>query len=47
MYYFQILGIVFGLIAFLKPFYMHGFLWDENRFIAKYYSPKDRYKLFR
>ncbi len=40
MNYFQILGIVFGLIAFLKPFYMHLLPWDENRFIARAYTRK-------
>lgn len=40
MNYFQILGIGFGLIAFLKPFYMHVIPWDENKFIAKAYSEK-------
>lgn len=40
MNYFQILGIGFGLVAFLKPFYMHVLPWDENRFIARAYSPK-------
>jgi small-conductance mechanosensitive channel len=36
--YFKVLGIVFGLAAFLKPFYMHLLPWDENRFIEKFYS---------
>jgi hypothetical protein len=40
MNYFKILGITFGLIAFLKPFYMHLLPWDENRFIAKTYTEK-------
>jgi hypothetical protein len=40
MNYFKILGITFGLIAFLKPFYMHLLPWDENRFIAKTYTKK-------
>ena len=40
MNYFKILGIGFGLIAFLKPFYMHLLPWDENRFIAKTYTEK-------
>ncbi len=40
MNYFQILGLGFGLIAFLKPFYMHVIPWDENRFIAKAYAEK-------
>ena len=40
MNYFQILGIVFGLIAFLKPFYMHVLPGDENKLIAKAYTEK-------
>lgn len=40
MNYFKILGIIFGLIAMLKPFYMHILPWDENKFIAKAYSKK-------
>ena len=40
MNYFQILGIGFGFIAFLKPFYMHVLPWDENKFIAKAYTKK-------
>ncbi len=40
MNYFQILGIGFGLAAFLKPFYMHVLPWDENEFIAKAYREK-------
>ncbi len=40
MNYFQILGIVFGIIAFLKPFYMHVIPWDENKFIEKTYAEK-------
>ena len=40
MNYFKVLGIGFGLIAFLKPFYMHLLPWDENRFIAKTYTEK-------
>lgn len=40
MNYFKILGIIFGLLAFLKPFYMHILPWDENRFIAKAYTDK-------
>ncbi len=40
MNFFQILGIVFGLIAMLKPIYMHLIPWDENRYIAKTYSEK-------
>ena len=38
MNYFKALGIVFGLAAFLKPFYMHLLPWDENSFIEKFYS---------
>ena len=40
MNYFKILGIVFGTVAMLKPFYMHILPWDENKFIAKAYSRK-------
>jgi len=40
MSYFKILGIVFGLVAMLKPFYMHLIPWDENKFIAKTYTQK-------
>ena len=40
MNYFKVLGIVFGLAAFLKPFYMHLLPWDENSFIEKFYSEK-------
>lgn len=38
MNYFKILGIVFGLAAMLKPFYMHILPWDENRFLARAYA---------
>ena len=40
MNYFKILGIVFGLAAFLKPFYMHLLPWDEKSFIEKFYAEK-------
>jgi hypothetical protein len=40
MNYFQILGIIFGLMALLKPFYMHMLPWDENKFIEKTYTEK-------
>lgn len=40
MNYFQILGVGFGLVAFLKPFYMHVIPWDENKFIARAYTEK-------
>ncbi|MFO7826976.1 MAG: hypothetical protein R6V23_00020 [Bacteroidales bacterium] len=40
MNYFKILGIVFGLAAMLKPFYMHLIPWDENKYIAKAYTKK-------
>lgn len=43
MNYFKILGLVFGLLAFLKPFYMHILPWDENKGIEKAYS-KERPK---
>lgn len=38
--YFQILGIIFGIAAMLKPFYMHLIPWDENKFIKKAYKKK-------
>ncbi len=38
MNYFKVLGIIFGLAAFLKPFYMHLLPWDENSFIEKFYT---------
>ncbi|MFO7951906.1 MAG: hypothetical protein R6U91_03750 [Bacillota bacterium] len=38
MNYFKLLGIAFGLAAFLKPFYMHLLPWDENRFLKIFYS---------
>lgn len=40
MNYFKALGIIFGLIAFFKPFYMHILPWDENKFIEKAYTEK-------
>lgn len=40
MNYFKVLGLVFGLVAFLKPFYMHVLPWDENAFIKKAYAEK-------
>ncbi len=40
MNYFKVLGIIFGLLAMLKPFYMHLIPWDENKFIAKAYTQK-------
>jgi len=40
MNYFKALGIIFGLLAMLKPFYMHLIPWDENKFIAKAYTQK-------
>ena len=40
MNYFKALGIIFGLIAFFKPFYMHILPWDENRFLEKAYTEK-------
>lgn len=40
MNYFKVLGIVFGLMALLKPFYMHLIPWNENKFIAKAYTKK-------
>ncbi len=40
MNYFKVLGIVFGLAAFLKPFYMHLLPWDEKSFLERFYSEK-------
>lgn len=40
MNYFEILGISFGLIALLKPVYMHIIPWDEMKGIEKAYSRK-------
>ena len=40
MNYFKALGIIFGLVALLKPVYMHMLPWDENTFIAKFYTEK-------
>jgi hypothetical protein len=40
MNYFKILGTAFGLIAMLKPFYMHILPWNENKFLAETYSTK-------
>ncbi len=40
MYYFKTIGIVFGLLAMLKPFYMHLIPWDENKYIAQAYTKK-------
>ena len=38
MNYFQILGVLFGLAALLKPFYMHFVLKGGNQFISKAYT---------
>jgi hypothetical protein len=38
MNYFQLLGLVFGLAAMLKPVYMHVLPWDEQAFIARTYT---------
>jgi hypothetical protein len=40
MNYFKALGIIFGLMALLKPVYMHLLPWDENTFIEKFYTEK-------
>jgi hypothetical protein len=40
MNYFKLLGLVFGLAAMLKPFYMHVLPWDEHAFIAKAYAER-------
>jgi len=36
----MILGIAFGLVAMLKPFYMHILPWDENKALSRAYSSK-------
>lgn len=38
MNYFKVLGIVFGLVAGLKPFYIHLLPYDENKMLDKAYS---------
>lgn len=38
MNYFKALGILFGLIALLKPIYMHVLPWNEFDFIKKAYQ---------
>ncbi len=38
MNYLKVLGIILGLVAFLKLFYMHLLPWDENGFIEKFFS---------
>jgi hypothetical protein len=40
MNYFKLLGLVFGLAAMLKPFYMHVLPWDEHAFIARAYTKR-------
>lgn len=40
MNYFKLLGIVFGLLALLKPIYMHVLPFDEMKFIKKTYGKK-------
>ncbi len=40
MNYFQVLGLVFGLAAMLKPVYMHVLPWDEKAFLAKAYDAR-------
>jgi len=40
VHYFQVLGLVFGLAAMLKPFYMHVLPWDEQAFLAKAYTQR-------
>lgn len=40
MNYFKALGIIFGLAAFLKPFYMHLLPWDEKSFLERFYAEK-------
>lgn len=43
MNYFKVLGIIFGLLALLKPVYMHLLPWDENAFLAKFYAEERPY----
>ena len=38
MNYFKVLGIIFGLVAALKPFYIHLLPYDENKLLEKAYS---------
>ena len=40
MNYFQVLGLVFGLAAMLKPVYMYVLPWDERAFLAKAYTKR-------
>lgn len=40
MNYFKTLGLVFGLLALLKPVYMHLIPWDENKFLETFYAEK-------
>lgn len=40
MNYFKVLALIFGLVALLKPFYMHLLPWNENAFIANSYTQK-------
>lgn len=41
MLYFKCLGLIFGIIAFLKPFYLHILPFDEKKWIEKMY-PKEK-----
>ncbi len=40
MNYFKVLGIIFGLVAGLKPFYIHLLPYDENKVLGKAYASK-------
>lgn len=40
MNYFKILGLLYGIIALLKPFYMHILPWDEFKGLKKTYAKK-------
>jgi hypothetical protein len=40
MNYFQVLGLVFGLAAMLKPVYMHVLPWDEHAFLSRVYAER-------
>lgn len=45
MNYFRLLGLIFGIMALLKPFYMHLLPWDEFSFIEKFYGKKRGFSL--
>ncbi|QVK16872.1 hypothetical protein KHQ81_08105 [Mycoplasmatota bacterium] len=43
MLYFKCLGILFGIMAFLKPFYLHILPFDEKKWIQKMYPEEKPY----